>query len=515
MKTISPWHDGPERTDRPALAGDIQAEVVVIGAGIVGLTAAYLLRRAHVDVILLEARHIASGTTGNTTAKLSSLHGLTYASLASSHGAEVAATYARANEGGIDRVASLIEGNGIECAFRRRDNFTYTLDEGQVGDIEEEAEAARAAGLDADVVTDTELPFPIAAAVRVPGQADFNPVRYLQGLADAVDDDGPRIYESTRAVDVERDAVITAAGHRVACERVIVATHLPFIDSGGLFARPEPKRSYAVTARLDGPVPQHMYLSAGSPTRSLRSVPREGGELLLVGGESHRVGSGDPREHFDALREWGSEHFPVVDYEHRWAAHDFISEDGLPYVGAASAMSDRALTVTGLKMWGLAMGTSCAAMLVDGILGADDPWPAAFDSRRRPKASSLGKLVKHNAESGAHFFADRLRRAGRDGLEPGEGRVVGSGLGQSAVYVDDDGEVHELSARCTHLGCIVQWNAAERTWDCPCHGSRYEATGEVLEGPATRPLSRRTDPGRGSARPAETPRAAPPSPPRG
>jgi glycine/D-amino acid oxidase-like deaminating enzyme len=474
MKSISPWHDGPARDRRPPLARSLDAEVVVVGAGIVGLTAACLLRRAGVDVVLLEGRHVASGTTGNTTAKLSSLHGLTYASLASNAGEEAAAAYARANEDGIACVASLIEGNGIECSFRRRDNFTYTVESGRVGEVEDEVTAARAAGLDADLVTETELPFAVAAAARVSHQADFNPVDYLHGLADAVDHGGQRIYEGTRAVGVDRDAVRTADGHRVSCERVILATHMPFVDSGGLFARAEPKRSYALTARLDGDVPQGMYLSADSPTRSLRSVPREGGELLLVGGESHRAGSGDPREHFDALKEWGKREFAVSSYEHRWAAHDFISEDNLPYVGAATPVSDRALTVTGLRKWGLAMGTSCAAMLVDAILGAEDAWPKAFDSRRLPGLRALPKLVRHNAESGVYFVADRLRPDTRG------------------------------APRCTHLGCLTRWNAAEETWDCPCHGSRFAATGEVLEGPATKPLAQAAAPARvrNSAKPS-------------
>ena len=432
---------------------------MVVGAGIVGITAAYLLHRADVDVVVLENRGIGAGTTGNTTAKLSSLHGLTYASLAASSGEEVAAAYARANEDGLERVASLIERHGIDCAFRRRDNFTYTVEPGRVGEIEDEVSAARSAGLAAELVTETELPFAVAAAVRVPDQADFHPVSYLRGLADAIEADGPRIYEGTRTVGVDGDSVRTAAGNRIRCERAILATHMPFLDSGGLFARAEPKRSYALTARVDGQIPEQMYLSADSPTRSLRSVPREGGELLLVGGESHRVGSGDPREHFDALAEWGSEHFRIQGYEHRWAAHDFISEDNLPYVGAATHFSDRALTVTGLRKWGLAMGTSCAAMLVDAVLGAEDPWPEAFDSRRLPGPRALPKLVRHNAESGVHFVADRLRRG------------------------------EETGPRCTHLGCLTRWNAAEETWDCPCHGSRFAATGEVIEGPATEPLA--------------------------
>jgi len=432
--------------------------VVVVGAGIVGLTTAYLLRRAGVDVVVLEGRWIAAGTTGNTTAKLTSLHGLTYASLASSAGEEAAAAYAKANETGIEGVAALISENGIECSFRHRDHIAYTLDPERVGELEDEAAAAQAAGVAAEVVTETELPYEVAGAVRLTNQADFDPVPYLRGLADAIDADGRRVYEDTPVVAVERDAVRTAAGQRVRSDRVVLATHMPFTDTGGLFARVEPKRSYGITAHVDGPTPQQMYLSVDEPTRSLRSIPREGGDLLLIGGESHRVGQGDEREHFDALDEWGREHFAVSSYEHRWAAHDFIGEDNLPYVGPATPFGDRTLTVTGLRKWGLAMGTSCAAMVADTIVGGESAWPDAFDSRRLPRPGSLPKLVRHNLESGVHFVGDRIRPDTRG------------------------------APRCTHLGCLTRWNAAEETWDCPCHGSRFAATGEVIEGPATKPL---------------------------
>ncbi|MGH2953415.1 MAG: Rieske 2Fe-2S domain-containing protein [Solirubrobacterales bacterium] len=210
----------------------------------------------------------------------------------------------------------------------------------------------------------------------------------------------------------------------------------------------------------------------------------------MVGGQSHRVGSGDPPESFRALERYARERFAVESLEHRWAAHDFVPEDQLPYIGAASLHSDRALTVTGLRKWGLAMGSEAAEMLTEAIVDGGQPWPDAFDARRLPRPRSAKRLVEHNAVSGIHFVGDRLRRASRTGIDPGEGRVVGAGLGQRAVYRDENGALHELSARCTHLGCIVRWNAAERTWDCPCHGSRFDPLGEVVEGPATHPLER-------------------------
>jgi glycine/D-amino acid oxidase-like deaminating enzyme/nitrite reductase/ring-hydroxylating ferredoxin subunit len=486
---VSPWLDGAQIPDRPALDRELEVDVAVVGAGIVGLTAALLLKRAGMRAAVLEGSRIASGVSGNTTAKVTSLHGLAYSQLASSHGPDVAAEYGRVNERGIELVAELVDELGIACHLRRKPNHTYTEDASERPRIEAEVEAATAAGLPAAYTEESDLPFEIAAAVRFPDQAEFDPVAYLSGLAAELErGDSCRVYEHTRAVGLSDRRLTTDAGHEVEAERFVIATHLPFLDRGGHFARAEPQRSYALTARISGPVPEGMYLSAESPAQSLRAIPHRGEELWMVGGQSHRSGSADPSERFRVLERYARARITVEEFVHRWAAHDFVGEDGLPYIGAASPFSDRALTVTGLRKWGLALGSASAEMLVRAIGDGGRPWPDAFDAQRLPRPRSAKTLIKHNAESGLHFIGDRLRRDSRDGILPGEGRVVGSGLGQRAVYRAEDGQLHELSARCTHLGCIVGWNAAESTWDCPCHGSRFGPLGEVTEGPAVSPL---------------------------
>jgi Rieske Fe-S protein len=270
---------------------------------------------------------------------------------------------------------------------------------------------------------------------------------------------------------------------------VIVATQLPFLDRGLFFARAHVQRSYAITVRLPGDVPQGMYLQAERPGRSLRAHPWDGGELFIVGGESHELGHGDPVEKFAALERYAAERLDAAGFEHRWSAHDFMPDDGLPYVGRLFPTSARALTATGMHKWGLAMGATAGRMLADRIGGRINAWAQTFDPWRLPPIGGLPDLVKHNADSGLHFFADRLKGGGSVAdLAPGEGRVIRDGLEQKAVHRDADGALHAVSARCTHLGCIVGWNAAEGTWDCPCHGSRFEAGGEVANGPATQPL---------------------------
>jgi glycine/D-amino acid oxidase-like deaminating enzyme/nitrite reductase/ring-hydroxylating ferredoxin subunit len=467
-------------------------DVAVLGGGIVGVTAALMVAREGARTALVEARRIGGGVSGNTTAKLSSLHGLTYDRLRSSVGEEAARAYGEANESGIARVAGFVEELEIDCGLRRKPNFTYTESPQQRDAIEAEVAAAGSLGLPAAYTEDTELPFPVAAAVRFDDQADFHPYRYVRGLLEAAERAGCQTFESTRAMGIDGGAVRTESGAKVRADRVIVATHIPFLDRGLFFARTHPERSYALAVRTPGPALEGMYLSAGSPVRSLRSHATADGELLIVAGESHRVGGGDEVDRYRTLEAFARERFGAESFEHRWSAQDNISEDGLPFVGRLVPFSDRVLVVTGLRKWGLAMGTTAAALVAETVLGREHPLATFFRPERLHPTAAAPALASHNARSGLRFVADRVaRRGSTDGISRGEGRVVAAGLGQAAVYRDDSGVVHTMSARCTHLGCIVSWNRADRSWDCPCHGSRFGPLGDVIRGPATSPLARR------------------------
>jgi nitrite reductase/ring-hydroxylating ferredoxin subunit len=231
-----------------------------------------------------------------------------------------------------------------------------------------------------------------------------------------------------------------------------------------------------------------MFIDAAGQ-RSLRKLRRGDEELLIVAGESARLGTGDARENMGRLEAYARVRFGATEFPHRWDAHDFVTEDRLPFVGPVGLRSDRVLTVTGLCKWGLALGAACAEMLATAIGGQERAWPACFDTHRLPRPRSLPTLTRYGAETAVHFVGDRLKRASADDLGPDEGAIVGSGIEQRAAYRDGDGRLHQLSARCTHLGCIVAWNGSTRTWDCPCHGSRFGVDGAVLEGPATGPLT--------------------------
>ena len=489
------WVKTATPTDFPPLGADRDCDVAVVGGGIVGVTAALALAEAGADVVLLEARRIGSGASGYNTAKVSSLHALTYSQLVR-FGEETARAYGELNEEGLAAVAANVERFAIECDFRRKPNFTYTEDRDAVADLMGEAGTAKRLGLPATFVGAVEeLPLTVAGAVRFDHQAEFHPLRYLHALASAAADAGAALHEGSRVVSIDPGdpcEVEIEAGRRVRAGHTIVATHLPILDRGLYFARTHPERSYALLMRLSDAVPQGMYLSDESPAHSLRAVPTPDGELFMVGGESHKAGQSDAGERYAELERWARERFDVAAVEHRWATQDHIPHDSLPFIGRLWPLSDRVLTATGMKKWGLAMGTAAGRLLANRVLGRDDPRAEHFAPERLHPIAGGPSFVKENADDGLQFFAGRLRREGSaDDLGPGEGAVVGSGLGQRAVYRNDRGELTTLSARCTHLGCIVRFNSAERTWDCPCHGSRFGVDGEVIEGPALRPLERR------------------------
>ena len=492
------WVATTLETDYPRLEEDVSVDVAVLGGGITGLTAAYLLKSEGKTVALIEGKRIACGVTGYTTAKLTVGHSLVYRSLVDTFGEDGARTYAASNRAAIERVAQLVEELRIDCDFERASNFVYTESADQVDAIREEVAAAGRAGVEAHFTTETDLPFPILGAVRVDGQAQFHPRKYLLPLAATLPGDGSHVFERTRARDVEetdgRCTVVTDRG-RISAEQVLVATHLPFLDRGFFFAKAHPGMSYAVAADVsEAAAPRGMYISIDQPTRSIRSAPSQEAEqrILVVGGEGHKPGlEEDTRRRYEALERFLAERFEAHRVAYRWSAHDYAPLDGVPYIGRLRRGSSRIYVATGFAKWGLTKGTLAAMLVTDAIVGRANPWAEFYDAKRLKPLASARTFAKENGQVAVHFVGARLKRRGTPegvDLEPNEGRIVRLGRRHVAMFRDEDGAVHVLSARCTHLGCLVEWNTVERTWDCPCHGSRFTMTGAVLEGPAVSQL---------------------------
>jgi glycine/D-amino acid oxidase-like deaminating enzyme/nitrite reductase/ring-hydroxylating ferredoxin subunit len=490
------WYEGRERPERPPLDRDLSADVVVVGAGIVGLTTALLLERQGANVIVLEMRHVAAGATGYNTAKLTSLHGLTYSRLVKKLDREKARAYGEANEAGIARVFELAEELGIDCDLRRKPNYTYTEDPSEASKVREEAEVALELGLPATYVEETDLPFPVAGAVRFDDQAEFHPRKYLLPIAERL----AHVFEQTRATAVSAGSpnrVETDRGELTA-DHVVVATHFPFLDRAGFFARMHPERSYGLGIYVNGDAPQGMYLSTESPAHTVRSHPTARGELVIAGGESHKTGQGgDTAERVQRLEAWARARFDVRSIEYRWSTQDNMPVDGVPFIGRMLPFQRGIWVATGFMKWGLTNGTAAAMILSDLIAGRDNPWAELFDATRIKPIASASDFVKENVNVGKHFFGDHLSSPDARSFEEvprGEGRLIREGAKKVAAYRHDDGHLHVVSAVCTHLGCQVKWNSAERSWDCPCHGSRFHWDGSVLQGPAVSGLQRADEP---------------------
>jgi glycine/D-amino acid oxidase-like deaminating enzyme/nitrite reductase/ring-hydroxylating ferredoxin subunit len=487
----SVWLDRPDLpTFGPLPAGETY-DVVVAGAGLTGMVTALLLARSGCRVAVLEARYLGAGTTGHTTAKISLLQGTRLSQIRKKQPDDILRAYVEANLEGQQWLLRYCDDHGI--AVQRRPAYTYATTDSGESAARAELEACSATGLDA-VWTDTpELPYPTRGAVRLDDQAQFDPMDVLVALVQDLEHHGGVVFDGTRvqSVQIDDDTTITTDQGVVSAPQLILATGIPVLDRGGYFARLEPLRSYALALEVSD-CPAGMYLSADSPTRSLRSLPRDGRELLLVGGNGHTVGRRPhPSELVDDLTSWTQEHFPGARLTHSWSAQDYESIDALPYVGSLTPGGDRCFVATGYDKWGMTNAVAASLALSSKILGGSTQWAEALDSWRLRELGGLPSAARLNGSVAFHLAQGWLRTAVQS-TEPtvpgeGQGHVEREGMRPVAVCTVD-GQTRRYSAVCPHLGGILTWNDAESSWDCPLHGSRFSAGGDVLEGPATRGL---------------------------
>lgn len=457
---------------REPLSGDIKTEIAVVGAGMAGILTAWLLQQAGRQVVVLESGRTASGQTGHTTAKVTAQHGLIYRRLLREKGEERARQYAQVNQRAVERYRELIRREQIDCDWEEWNAYVY-------GDRREElmaeAEAAASLGLDVSYVSRVDLPVGNAGAVRFRGQAQFHPLKFLRPLAQ-----GLTIYEHTPVLTAEDNALHTDRG-TVEAEEIVFACHFPFVNVPGLyFARMHQERSYVLALEHAGQV-DGMYLGVGERALSFRNY----GPYLLLGGEGHRTGENSAGGRYDTLRKQAEALFPGCREAGRWSAQDCITPDGVPYIGRFSASRPHWYLATGFQKWGMTSSMAAAGLLTDLICGRSDSCGEVFDPARF-SASDLAAVCREGgvAVKGLARRLFQVPRSAVEDLPPGHGGIVSLDGEKVGIYKDEAGRLYPVDVRCPHLGCQLEWNPDERSWDCPCHGSRFDYRGNLLSNPA-------------------------------
>lgn len=492
---LSYWIASTEKTNYPFLDEDIEVDVAIVGGGMVGISSAYLLKKEGLRVAVVEADHILQGTTAHTTAKVTSQHGLIYRKIKENMNLDCARQYAEANETAIKFIAKLVEEKNIDCDFDWQPSFVYTKSDEYIEKIQEEADIAGKVGIDAIYLDEIPLPFKVKAALRFNGQGQYHPRKYLLALAKDIPGEGSHIFEQTRVVDLQEGSTCTLIadnGKSVRAKNVVIASHFPFYDGRGMyFSRIYPKRSYALAVLTKSRFLGGMYFSAEEPARSLRSQPHNGAEMLIVSGEHHKTGHGENlSNHYLNLLNFVEENYGVDQVLYRWSTQDYETMDGIPYIGHLTAKTPNIYVATGFYKWGMTNSTVAAMMFRDLITTGKNPWTEVYNPSRKNLAASAGTFIKENADVAAKLFKGKLQRLPKDiEIKNGEAKVIKTEGQRLGAFRDEEGVLHVVDTTCTHMGCELEWNDAERTWDCPCHGSRFTYEGDIVEGPALKMLS--------------------------
>ncbi|MGV1059602.1 FAD-dependent oxidoreductase [Clostridium perfringens] len=476
MKSL--WSESCKFRKREALNKDIKTDVLVIGAGIAGILTAYMLKQRGREVVVIDAAEIASGNTKNTTAKITSQHDLIYSKLITEFGEEKARQYAQANELAIKKYKEIIENRRIECDFEEKPAYVYSLNEVEV--LKEEAEAAKKLGIDAEFVQEANLPFKIKGALKFNNQAQFNPLKFLKDISNEL-----VIYENTRALEIKENLVVTSGGN-ITAKNIVVATHYPIMNAPGYyFMKMHQERSYVLAlenkSEIDG-----MYIDLNKEGYSFRTY----NNLLLLGGISHRTGENEEGGSYDELRKVAKRLYPKAKEKYHWSAQDCMTIDGIPYIGRYSSETPSIYVATGFNKWGMTSSMVSAMIISDMILEKENDFSEIFSPRRFDLSLSINNIANDLIETAKNFIAQKvyIPSSEIEHIKNGHGGIIEYNGEKVGVYKNKEGKEFFVSTKCTHLGCQLSWNADELTWDCPCHGSRFDYKGRLIGSPATKDL---------------------------
>lgn len=496
MLTKSLWNSYADICDHSKLENDVVTDVAVIGGGITGLTAGRLLAQKGAEVAILESRRAGSGTTSHSTGNLYYTIDNILSSLESTYDLSTIKAVAESRIQGMQQIESWVDEYGFDCDYKSVPWYLYSSTDESINKIEEEYNTGEKTGLEMFKAPDSELPFPSAGAIKVPAQAQINPMRYVQELAQSMQTDECRIYEHTHVFSVEekdKRYLLHTSGGTVVAEHVVHATHTP---KGVQFVQTllGPYREYGIACKVRNTNhPEGIfwgYYENGKKI-STRTYSRDGDTFLIVVGEPHKVGQAEDNiRHIHNLESFARKHADVQEIVYRWGGQHYRPADLLPYIGPREKGS-REYIATGFSTDGLVYGTLAGIMLSDIITGRVNPWTELYDSTRKQPLKSASKFFKENINVAKEYLKDlpgTAEETAFDELRPGEAEVIEKDGEKLAAYRNNEGKLEVRSAVCTHMECIVNWNNAEKSWDCPCHGSRFGTDGSVLEGPALHAL---------------------------
>lgn len=481
------WAATVPETKYPKLESATAVDAAIIGAGIAGLNAGYFLSRKGMKIAIIDSQRIAAGASGNTTAKITSQHLLKYAYLKERFGFEKAKIYADSNEWAIAEAEKIIEEENIDCDFTKLPAHVYSQTEEGLEEIKKEVAAAQELGLPASFVDYIDnVDFKITGAIRFDNQAYFNPRKYLLALAEIIRKKGGLIFEETEALDIiERESclVVTSACN-ISARYVIVATNYPFKNISNIFKPLHTSASYVLAVKPGQPIPEGMFIALDGNRLSFRPHRSGKDEWLLVGGESYDTEQKENIDHFARLEKTASENFRIKQIDFHWAAEDTMTEDKVPMIGKIPTTKSLFVT-TGYNKWGMTLSFVSAKILADLIAGRNNEWTDFYSPARLLKSAAPQSPSPSPASRPLSVIP---AEAEIQDIKPETGKVISYNNRKIAIYKDADNNLHTHSATCTHLGCTVGWNNQDKTWDCPCHGSRFNKDGHIIHGPAKRPL---------------------------
>jgi len=483
------WRRERQAAKFPALKRDLETEVVIVGGGITGLTTGWLLQRRGINCVIVESARIGSGTSGSTSAHVTEVLDKGYPELIQEYGQDAAYLVAAAYRTALASITAFA--SSYDAGYAPLDAYRFTENEADIDSLKQEAEAARKLGIRCELVHDLPLPRAVAG-VRFPNQARFHPIKYLEAMAQEFIEGGGQIFEDSQALKWDQSDRVTLYLEKgqVKARYLVLATHTP-IRFNLLQTQLGPYRSYLVALTLQEEFQDGLYWDNADPYHYLRLIEHGGRQLLLVGGEDHKTGQEtNPESRYAALEKYARERYTLGEAVFRWSDELFEPADGLPYIGA-SPFSQQVLVATGFSGVGLTGGTVAALTLANLVAERDNPWAEVFSPSRIKPIVAAKRFISENADVAYHWVADRFAKSelsDPDQLQIGEGAVIRLHGNQVAIYRDVDGKLLARSPVCTHLGCIVGWNSAEKSWDCPCHGGRFHPDGQVLSGPPVQPL---------------------------